>query len=325
VRFSWIQCRQTKVEEDKAYSLLGIFDVDMPLRYGEGSTSAFKRLEEEIHKQNKCLQDLRPTDPRDDKKRIEDTKGGLLKDSYRWILDNSDFQRWRNDQSPLLWIKGNPGKGKTMLLYGIIDELDESIGTTALLSYFFCQATDSRIKTATAVLRGLIYMLIGQQPSLITYVWKKYDRAGKGLFEDANTWVALVEIFTDILQDPNLNKTYLIIDALDECVTDLPKLLNFIVQSSTSPHVKWIVSSRNWPDIDERLKNAGRNLSLELNADSVSTAVKIFVQYKVLQLAQQKSYNDETRDAVLDYLSSNADDTFLWVALVCQNLGKIPR
>jgi biotin operon repressor len=297
----------------------------MPLRYGEGSTSAFKRLEEEIHKQNKCLQDLRLTDPRDDKKRIEDTKGGLLKDSYRWILDNSDFQRWRNDQSRLLWIKGNPGKGKTMLLCGIIDELDESIGTTALLSYFFCQATDSRIKTATAVLRGLIYMLIGQQPSLITHIWKKYDRAGEGLFKDANTWVALVEIFTDILQDPNLNKTYLIIDALDECVTDLPKLLNFIVQSSTSPHVKWIVSSRNWPDIDERLKNAGRNLSLELNVDSVSTAVKIFIQHKVLQLTQQKSYNDETRDAVLDYLSSNADNTFLWVALVCQNLGKIPR
>jgi hypothetical protein len=97
-----------------------------------------------------------------------------------------------------------------------------------------------------------------------------------------NTWVALVEIFTDILQDLNLNKTYLIIDALDECVTDLPKLLNFIVQSSTSPHVKWIVSSRNWPDIDERLKNAGRNLSLKLNVDSVSTAVKIFIQYKVL-------------------------------------------
>ncbi|CZR68133.1 uncharacterized protein PAC_18032 [Phialocephala subalpina] len=55
------------------------------------------------------------------------TKGGLLKDSYRWILDNTDFQRWRQDeQSRLLWIKGDPGKGKTMLLCGIIDELTQS-------------------------------------------------------------------------------------------------------------------------------------------------------------------------------------------------------
>ena len=70
--------------------------------------------------------DLRATDPRDDKARIEQTKGGLLKDSYRWILRNADFQRWRHgddQQSRLLWIKGDPGKGKTMLLCGIIDEL----------------------------------------------------------------------------------------------------------------------------------------------------------------------------------------------------------
>jgi hypothetical protein len=54
-RFSWIQPRQTQVEEDKAYALLGIFDVQMPFRYGEGMANTFKRLEEEIDKFNKCL------------------------------------------------------------------------------------------------------------------------------------------------------------------------------------------------------------------------------------------------------------------------------
>jgi hypothetical protein len=44
-----------------------------------------------------------------------------------------------------------------MLLCGIINELKKSIAKTDLLSYFFCQATDSRIDNATAVLRGLIY------------------------------------------------------------------------------------------------------------------------------------------------------------------------
>jgi hypothetical protein len=37
------------------------------------------------------------TDPRDDKARIEQTKGGLLKDSYKWILDHPDFRQWRDD------------------------------------------------------------------------------------------------------------------------------------------------------------------------------------------------------------------------------------
>ncbi|KAI9767962.1 MAG: hypothetical protein M1840_005274 [Geoglossum simile] len=277
----------------------------------------------------KCLQHLHSTDPRDDKTRIEQTKGGLLQDSYGWVLENDDFQQWRDDhQSRLLWIKGDPGKGKTMLLCGIVDELKRSSAETGLLSYFFCQASDLRINNAVAVLRGLIYLLIDQQPSLISHVREKYDHAGKALFENVNAWVALSEIFTNILQDPSLKSTYLVIDALDECVTDLPKLLDFVVQkSSLSPCVKWIVSSRNWPDIEERLEMAGHKvrLCLELNAESVSTAVDIFIKHKVRHLALQKKYNDKTRDAVLNHLSSNANDTFLWVALVCQDLEKISR
>jgi hypothetical protein len=89
-----------------------------------------------------------------------------------------------------------------------------------------------RHDNATAVLQGLVYMLVNQQPSLVSYIRKKYDHAGKTLFKDVNAWVALSEILTNILQDPSLNSTFLIIDALDECVADLPKLLNFIVQKS---------------------------------------------------------------------------------------------
>jgi hypothetical protein len=49
-RMSWAETRQTTRKEDMAYSLLGIFDVYMPLIYGEGKDSALKRLWEEIHK-----------------------------------------------------------------------------------------------------------------------------------------------------------------------------------------------------------------------------------------------------------------------------------
>jgi hypothetical protein len=324
----WIEHRRTKLEEDKAYSLLGIFDVYILPAYGEGTASALTRLKDEFDKSQKCIQELHLTDPRDDKKRIEDTKGSLLEGSYRWILENSDFQQWHSaQQSRLLWIRGDPGKGKTMLLCGIINELKRFVAKSDLLSYFFYQATDSRINNATAMLRGLIYMLVDQQPSLVSHVRKKYDQRGKPLFEDANAWVALSEIFANILQDPSLNTAYLIIDALDECVAaDLPKLLDFIVRaSSESPRVKWIVSSRNWPDIGERLVNAGQNLSLELNAESVSAAVSVFIRHKVFELAQRKKYNNKIRNAVLDHLSSNANGTFLWVALVCQDLEKIPK
>ncbi|RMY41808.1 hypothetical protein D0865_12183 [Hortaea werneckii] len=46
-RLSWASRRSTTREEDSAYSLLGIFDANMPLLYGEGNR-AFKRLQEVI-------------------------------------------------------------------------------------------------------------------------------------------------------------------------------------------------------------------------------------------------------------------------------------
>ncbi|KAK5633448.1 hypothetical protein RRF57_009162 [Xylaria bambusicola] len=49
-REAWARGRQTKYEEDMAYSLLGIFDVHMPLIYGEGRQNAQKRLREEVEK-----------------------------------------------------------------------------------------------------------------------------------------------------------------------------------------------------------------------------------------------------------------------------------
>ena len=50
LRFPWAAGRITRFEEDCAYSLLGIFNVQMSTLYGEGEDSAFRRLQEEIIK-----------------------------------------------------------------------------------------------------------------------------------------------------------------------------------------------------------------------------------------------------------------------------------
>ena len=57
-RMSWAAGRQTTRIEDMAYCLLGIFDINMPMIYGEGSR-AFIRLQEEILKKNHRLISLR--------------------------------------------------------------------------------------------------------------------------------------------------------------------------------------------------------------------------------------------------------------------------
>ncbi|KAL7919892.1 WD40-repeat-containing domain protein [Trichoderma austrokoningii] len=273
---------------------------------------------------NACLGSL-GVKPRHHKMRIEGDKGGLLRDSYYWILSHDDFKEWRKSkQGGLLWIKGDPGKGKTMLLCGVIDELIKTTAHTANISFFFCQADHSDINQAAAVLRGLIYMVVKQQPCLISYLRDAWDD-GKDVFTSINAWVVLSEIFDKILGDTRLRSTHFIIDALDECTVNLNLLLDFIVEKSSSyPHVKWIVSSRDWLIIREHLGNAGKKtiLSLELNKDTISAAVTTYINHKVSQLAAKKKYDNKTQQVVYNYLLSNANDTFLWVALVCEQLNK---
>jgi hypothetical protein len=49
-RKSWFYGRETKRQEDRAYSLLGIFKVSLLPNYGEGVDNALRRLDEEIYK-----------------------------------------------------------------------------------------------------------------------------------------------------------------------------------------------------------------------------------------------------------------------------------
>jgi hypothetical protein len=49
-RMLWAANRTAELKEDEAYCLLGIFDIFMPLLYGEGKEKAIVRLQEAIDK-----------------------------------------------------------------------------------------------------------------------------------------------------------------------------------------------------------------------------------------------------------------------------------
>ncbi|ETN44091.1 uncharacterized protein HMPREF1541_10956 [Cyphellophora europaea CBS 101466] len=52
-RINWATTRTKKWKEDKVYCLLGVFEVFLPLIYGEGEANATRRLQEEIKKRQK--------------------------------------------------------------------------------------------------------------------------------------------------------------------------------------------------------------------------------------------------------------------------------
>ena len=278
-----------------------------------------------------CLRNLRQTDPRTDKARILSDKDKLLKEASDWALETQEFRDWYDRaDTQLLWIKGNPGKGKTMMAIALIDELSHRIKTKpdlGVLSYFFCQNTDFRLNNAISVLRGLIYMLVIEHNTLAKPLRDEFERAGSTLFEGPDVFFELQRILLTMLKIPEHGTFYLVVDALDECGSGLSELLDLIIDNEfTTPfQVKWLITSRNYKEIEEqlRLKDSCLNVSLEINSSYVSRAVEHFVNIKIEELARKKIYTEELKKTVINHLKKNAEGTFLWVALACKMLQKI--
>ncbi|RYP77557.1 hypothetical protein DL770_007058 [Monosporascus sp. CRB-9-2] len=269
---------------------------------------------------NALLKELKWTDPTIEKLRIERTKGGLYEAASSWILAHPSYHKWRHDETKLLWIKGGAGKGKTMLLVAITRELRpctklDKPGADSFLSFFFCQNSDDRLNNAVAILKGLIYLLLVQDSSLVSYLKNDYDRMGKEVFDSSNNNVnafdALSNVFRQMVQHPRSETVYLAVDALDECEDGLPDLLGLIKESSLQENrLKWIVTSRNQVNVDESLA-----LSLEVNSEAVVRAIEVYIDHKVSQIPSLKS-NPAQRATVQRKLLGKADGTFLWVDLM---------
>jgi hypothetical protein len=118
-RLSWAANRETKRKEDKAYCLLGIFNIFMPLLYGE-EDYAFDRLRQEIdkkHVENSTLDHLLSMLPvaseaafnslhnQHEPTCLLNTRAELLKDITAWV-DGPD-------ERSIFWLNGIAGTGKS--------------------------------------------------------------------------------------------------------------------------------------------------------------------------------------------------------------------
>ncbi|KAF5700770.1 het-E-1 heterokaryon incompatibility protein [Fusarium globosum] len=320
------QYNTTESRERLKTLIIGVKSIEKAI---DRQTEQQKKLNED-ESNRQCLRALYTTNPLYDKERIEEGKGGLLSHCYSWIFLTEGFQTWQPDPDcRLLWIKGDPGKGKTMLLCGIIDRLDEM--TPGLISCFFCQATRNHQNSATAVLRGIIWSLAHQHPALISHVRSEFDSAGEQAFKGPNNWEILSSTLRRMISDSNNRVpegTTIVIDALDECTKDNKRLLDLIVDfcASKESRLRWIVSSRNWVEFqDAFIKKvvASQRVIVSLEdseeaKEAISNAVDAYIEYKVQELERIKETKLEAE--VHNILAEKSSNTFLWVALACQRL-----
>lgn len=312
-----------------------------------GRASIVSTLVEEAPKShdekfNASIQALFVTDPSDDMQMIAHKKDRLLDSTDSWIQGHPEYLTWRQEHhSSILWLHGDPGKGKTMLAIALIESFTKTLPAferppnTALL-FFFCDSQDDRRKSASLILRGLIYQVIGQNPGLALYLHNEYEKQREQLFSSPNSLQTLWRIFHSMIQHSDLQQVFIVVDALDECDTESLETLLVLLQpyvttqdddagqnfaESPDSRMKWLLTSRNELRIKQPLTGS-LEISLEDNAVHVENAVLHFIDVKVKQLARVKNYDEKLKTAVEDNLREKAEGTFLWVALACRELSK---
>lgn len=278
-----------------------------------------------------CLRTLRCPDSLVAKNRLKENKDKLLPQSFEWILQDPQYKSWQNGGDiSLLWIKGGAGKGKTMMSIGLVERLLLLQNDSSVVTYFFCQYADYELNTLEAIIKGLILQLLNQQEALKKTLRDCWDSVNNRFDEDVRSWRTLWDIFFKMLSQCSCRRVYIIVDALDECQDDgMADFLKLIVRNGLDHPVKikWLLTSRPL-DSAKRELLAGRDqvqVSLELNSKYVSEAVKNYVTEKVKELNHRARYGEMLKQNVETELAKKAEDTFLWVSLVCKELESVHR
>ncbi|CAG8939387.1 unnamed protein product [Penicillium salamii] len=277
-----------------------------------------------------CLRHLRCPDSLKVKNRLKQSKDKLLPESFEWILRDEKYETWRDgDEVCLLWIKGGAGKGKTMIAIGLVEALSQFCkDKSGAITYFFCQNADSELNTLEGMMKGLILQLLHQQPALKECIRSRWNAAKNSFDEDLTSWRALWHILLEMIDRCECSKLYLILDALDECRDgDMDEFLKALVRNGLHcpARVKWLLTSRPL-DSAERALLAGHEqiqLSLELESDRLSGAVKAYITHKVNELGHQQGYERPLKNKLESQLQEQSEGTFLWVSLVCKMLENV--
>lgn len=141
--------------------------------------------------------------------------------SGQWLFANARFKRWFDPlfcSTPLFWLKGIPGAGKTVLVSTIVEEIQNlPASKQTRLAYFYCRHGDKSRNNFVAVARGLLSQLCTGNPDLVLHLYEKGNlQSGEATLHDK---VMTEDLLNVAITDP-LKTTYIIIDGIDECDRD---------------------------------------------------------------------------------------------------------
>ncbi|KAJ4854325.1 ankyrin repeats (3 copies) domain-containing protein [Trichoderma breve] len=233
-----------------------------------------------------------------------------------WLFNTEQFQQWcrrteLSSHNGVLWIKGNPGTGKSTLMKHTLQYCEEKIFENSIIAaHFFNARGDSFEQTPIGMLRLLVYQLILKESS----TYERFIPLFRDKQQKHTEWAwREPELQNFLLSETQYcpKPLVLFVDALDECSeSHVRNLVRFLEDLSVKSKVilNICLSSRHYPTIS-------MEKHLELVVETTSEHDKDIIKYTGDKLTK---IDEQIKREVL----KKASGVFMWVVLVIEMLNR---
>jgi hypothetical protein len=234
----------------------------------------------------------------------------------QWLFKKIEYTEWLNEARPsehrgFLWIKGNPGTGKTILMKSAYQHAQRSPGNGTVISFFFNGNPETPLATSTeGMYRSLVFQLT-EKISRLQPILDKHRRM--------DHWPVkiLSNLFREAVLALRKDRLTCYIDALDQCaeleIRTMLEVFEDLAKSAREDHIDFHVcfSSRHHPNF---CTNHSRALVLE---DQVGhkNGISTYIQHKLRASVRRKP-------EIVNEIKRKSSGVFLWVDLVIGILNK---
>ncbi|CAK7210276.1 hypothetical protein SBRCBS47491_000722 [Sporothrix bragantina] len=260
-----------------------------------------------------------------------------LRDSYPgtglWLYDLPSFQAWHQRASGgrnrILWLKGRPGSGKSVLLKSLRGRVERQWGPLnsnvvwslaegeTLNSVFFPgqpRPPQHHMGSPAGVYRSLLSQLYYQDPRLRKALEAVCKRSSTSSFasislDDAQVVTFFVDDYVDQKIETPTRRTFIFVDATDDCgLPYLQDLLYYLSQLAANSDYSICVATASHPEVV--LDNAIEVVLHQQNVDDI-------LRYVSLHLMAEW----EDRNFTVMRIGSKAAGCFLWAEIVVSILN----
>ncbi|KAK5004662.1 hypothetical protein LTR28_008621, partial [Elasticomyces elasticus] len=204
-----------------------------------------------------------------------------------WLFQQPKVISWLDHGSgpPVLWLKGKPGSGKSVLCSQLVLELRKRTGLVT--AYYLFDYRRETVDACSRLLRSIAAQLIRAKSELSTYVYDAYLSRG------CNPSIKQLKQMIPELLD-GITSARLVIDGLDELspqeeheaiLKQLREVLQFTSKSTGANTVKLAIISQDVPSISKsKTLSKKPTISLKEAADMTKDAIQLYVHESLIKI-----------------------------------------